>query len=351
MIETYEEAIDFLNGSDEMSFDESFDLSKYCSIGLRDFKTDDKARDIIIRVLDKISVVHPETKILWHELVEASGLYPYLNPIIHEFRDFNNDSTLLRYEYHKSPNLPDVYLHQEQLELLQEIMSGKSVVLSAPTSFGKSLLIEEIIASNKFKNLVIIQPTLALLDETRKKLSKYNDVYKIVYSTVQKPSEQKGNIFLFTGERVVEYKFFESVDFFVVDEFYKLSIDRGDDRAITLNHAFYKLLNFTDKFYLLGPNIKSIPEEFVSRFRPIWYNTDFKTVAIDEFELHNPDFKDKEIKKAELFNLLDSLDTPTLIYCSSPSKATELAREYAEKSSKLDLTDKELLVSTSEWIS
>jgi replicative superfamily II helicase len=40
---------------------------------------------------------------------------------------------------------------------------------SAPTSFGKSLLIEEIVASKKYKNIIIIQPTLALLDETRKK--------------------------------------------------------------------------------------------------------------------------------------------------------------------------------------
>lgn len=101
--------------------------------------------------------------------------------------------------------------------------------------------------------MVIIQPTLALLDETRKKLYKYRDNYKIIVSTTQKPSVEMGNIFLLTAERVVEYQYFEEVEFFVIDEFYKLSLNRDDDRAIVLNFALYKLLGFTEKFYLLGP--------------------------------------------------------------------------------------------------
>ena len=113
-------------------------------------------------------------------------------------------------------------------------------MLSAPTSFGKSLLIEEIVASHLYSNIVIVQPTLALLDETRKKLQKYKEQYNIIVSTSQKPSTEKGNLFLFTGERVVDYPYFLRVDFFVIDEFYKLSLDRDDDRAPILNHAFYK---------------------------------------------------------------------------------------------------------------
>ena len=74
---------------------------------------------------------------------------------------------------HKSNNLDEVYFHEEQLEVVDKLLSDTSVILSAPTSFGKSLLIEEIISSEKYKNIAIIQPTLALLDETRKKLKKY----------------------------------------------------------------------------------------------------------------------------------------------------------------------------------
>ena len=97
---------------------------------------------------------------VWNDLIEISGLYPYVSST-----DIKN-SGLLRYEYHKSKYLKDIYFHEVQQEISIALLSGQSVVLSAPTSFGKSLLIEEIIASNKFANIAVIQPTLALLDET-----------------------------------------------------------------------------------------------------------------------------------------------------------------------------------------
>lgn len=37
------------------------------------------------------------------------------------------------------------------------------------------------------------------------KTFKYNDNYKLIVRTTQEPSEDKGNIFLFTAERVNEY--------------------------------------------------------------------------------------------------------------------------------------------------
>ena len=80
------------------------------------------------------------------------------------------------------------------------------------------MLIEDIVASNRYKNLLIIQPTLALLDETRKNLSKYKDIYKLIIKTSQEPSDTN-NIFLFTAERAIEYPYFTSIDFLVIDEF------------------------------------------------------------------------------------------------------------------------------------
>ncbi len=71
---------------------------------------------------------------------------------------------------------------------------------------------------------MIIQPTLALLDETRRKLRGYKNDYKIVVRTSQKPSDEKGNLFLLTAERVMEYPYFPQIDFFVIDEFYCILI-------------------------------------------------------------------------------------------------------------------------------
>lgn len=321
-------AISFLKQSSEITYDDSFELSKYCSMLLSSKENENQGRDLVIRVKDAWSKIPENTKPIWNQLIESAGLYPYVDP------DQLSKSATLRYEYHKSPFLQNVYLHEEQLSLSVELQSKRSVVVSAPTSFGKSLLIEELIASRIYKQVVIIQPTLALLDETRKKLLKYRDFYKIVVSTNQEPDKTKGNIFLFTGERVVEYTAFPAIEFFVIDEFYKLSLDRDDDRAISLNQAFHKLLKLTNKFYLLGPMIKSIPVSFTQKFDLTWFPTEFATVAVDEKSLEIQDkvkaVEKKALKKKALFELLEKTHEQTLIYCSSPNKATALCLEFIE---------------------
>ena len=150
------------------------------------------------------------------------------------------DPSLLRYEYHRSKVLDNVILHSEQRDISFDLQSGNSVVLSAPTSFGKSLLIEELVASIKYNNIVIVQPTIALLDETRKKLKKYNTHYKIIVTTSQEPSKQN-NVFLFTAERVVEYALFEEVDFFIIDEFYKLSLSRDGRKSYCIKSCILQV--------------------------------------------------------------------------------------------------------------
>lgn len=326
IFKSYQDAISLLSTEDNISYEDSFALSKFCTYLLRN--QEKEGRDIVIRVQDNWSRIPDVTKNIWNDITESAGLYPYVDP------SSLSKSGLIRYEYHKSPHLTNVYLHEEQLQLSVELQSKRSVVVSAPTSFGKSLLIEEIVASQLYKQIVIIQPTLALLDETRKKLLQYKESYKVVVSTSQEPSEEKGNIFLFTGERVVEYQNFPKIDFFVIDEFYKLSLDRDDDRAIALNQAFDRLLKHTNRFYLLGPMIKNIPVNFKKKFELTWFPTEFATVAVDESNFfvqgrHKANEK-KDIKKRNLFELLSTLKDQTIIYCSAPNKATNLALEYVE---------------------
>ncbi len=341
----YNDAVNYIKESEVIKYKDSFALAKFCAELLREDES--FGRDIVIRILDAWDKVAKETYPIWNDLTESAGLYPYVEPKL------LSESSLIRYEFHKSPFLENIYLHEEQLEISLGLLSKKSVVVSAPTSFGKSLLIEEIVSSRLYSQIVIIQPTLALLDETRKKLTKYNETYKLIVSTAQKPSDRKGNIFLFTAERVVEYKEFPPIDFFVIDEFYKLSLSRDDDRAIALNQAFNKLLKFTNKFYLLGPMIKDIPLKFKNKFELIWFPSTFATVAVDETNISISGRKRNEIKKKELFNLLQTIQEPTLIYCSSPNKATQLSFEFTQfiKGEDLifvdDVADNNKL---SEWI-
>ncbi len=320
-----QDAIIYITETKNIDYEHSFSLSQLCSSLLRSRENNKYGRDIIIRILDAWKKVDKNTYSIWNDLTAAAGLYPYVDP------KQLSQSSLLCYEYHKSPHLDNIYLHEEQQHLSIELQSKRSLVVSAPTSFGKSLLIEEVIASKLYEQIVIIQPTLALLDETRKKLLKYKNWYKIIVSTSQEPTKEKGNIFLFTGERVVEYNQFPEIEFFVIDEFYKLSLDRDDDRAIALNQAFAKLLKFTSKFYLLGPMIKDIPLNFKNKYDLIWYPTEFATVAVNEtnVNIQGKAKEKKELKKLELFKLLSSTKEQTIIYCSSPNKATNLALDYA----------------------
>lgn len=321
-LKTLSDAREFLNRADKISLDESFDLSKFCVSLLKEKSKEHLGREIAIRVLANANKFPAATSELWNDIIEISGLYPYVKP------ELLGDSALIRLDYHRSRHLESIYFHEEQQEISDYLAKGNSVVLSAPTSFGKSLLIEDIVASRKYKNIVIIQPTLALLDETRKKLSKYKDIYNVVVSTSQTPKDQ-GNVFLFTGERVVEYQLFPSIDFFIIDEFYKLSINREDDRAVTLNHAFHRLLKHTNRFYLLGPVIKSIPSSFQEKLNVEIRYTNFSTVAIDEIPVFGNKKESADEKKARLFELLISLKEPTLVYCSAPEKAATLASEFA----------------------
>ena len=193
------------------------------------------------------------------------------------------------------------------------------------------MLIEEIVASGEYKNIVIIQPTLALLDETRRKLKAYSDKYKIIVKTTQSYSEDKGNIFLLTAERVLEYPNMPPIQLLILDEFYKLSDKRGDNRSSILNIAFVRLMKNPDcRFYMLGPNIDSIPDGFVEKYNAVFYKTAFSMV-LTESEDRYEEVKTQrggKVSEKDVFDILDSINEQTLIYCASPAAARKLAFSY-----------------------
>jgi replicative superfamily II helicase len=124
----------------------------------------------------------------------------------------------------------------------QELRGGPNLGRRAFVYSHKSLIIDAIIASGTHKNIVVVVPTLALVDETRRRLMKFSKNYKVITHLSQEPTAR--NIYVHTQERVVENGHIKDVDFFVIDEFYKLQIDAkndGDSRGVLLNQAFYRL--------------------------------------------------------------------------------------------------------------
>lgn len=321
----------------KLSYESSFQLAADCAklLSSNDAEQIAYARRVVIHVLDHWQQMPAETYPIWADIIEAVGFYPYIEKnkdtiTMHAFSDAVRQKGFL------SENLQNVYMHSEQKNLADYLLSGKNIVASAPTSFGKSLLIEELVASKKYRNIVIIQPTLALLDETRLKLKKYSDRYKIIVRTTQPPSQEKSNLFLLTAERVMEYEELPEIDFLVIDEFYKLSLKRKDDRASALNNAFLKIVNrYNAKFYFLGPNIENISPGFASRYDALFYKSEYSLVDCNihdyskRFECNLTKPKLDRAKLPVLFDLLDGFENEqTLVYCSSPARARRFAREY-----------------------
>ncbi|WP_022941252.1 DEAD/DEAH box helicase [Psychromonas hadalis] len=349
----FDKIIERLLKDEALSFNESFLIASTCSIYLDDKNSENDGRRIIINILEQLKKIPLETYEIWTDLIEIAGFYPYLEKEKKHLK-LTSIPARVRKAYHISNNLEGMYFQEEQKYLLDLLSKDKNVVVSAPTSFGKSLLIEEIVASKKYKNIVIIQPTLALLDETRRKLLKYKDSYKIIVRTSQEPSPDKGNLFLLTAERVYEYLEFPHIDFLIIDEFYKLSGKRKDPRADVLNSSFYKLYNkFKCRFYLLGPNIDGISDGFEKQYNAIFFKTDYSLVDCvvkDIFNSKGIPYIGKA-KREKLFELLISkLDEQTIIFCASPDGALKLSIEFMLFLEHKNMKFNEVDVPLTEWL-
>jgi len=148
------------------------------------------SKELVLRSLEQIECFS-DTKEILYSLVREIGLFPYLE------QDYLTLKDSIAYEYHRPYMLNDIVFHQEQLPIYLKIMEGKNIVLSAPTSFGKSKIVDALIASAKFQNIVIVVPTLALIDETRRRLTKlFSSLYHIVSHPSQAPTNEKIYLFL-----------------------------------------------------------------------------------------------------------------------------------------------------------
>jgi len=293
----------------------------------------DLGREFVIRAMERRDELGSEYKNITDELAMQVGLYPYVASL----GDLSLRSAITHAAHRADGAMEDFVLHSAQARVLRKLIAGESVILSAPTSFGKSLLIDITIAAKDFENIVLIVPTLALVEETRRRMARFMDRYSIITTSNQRLGKQ--NIFVLTQERFLSMENeITGVDFFAIDEFYKLSISNEGDRATQLNQAFLKLSNTDAQFYLLGPSIKSIPEIVTKKLECSFLIEDFQTVAI---ELHP--ISKKPNKEEALAKLLDTLDGQTMIYCKSPASTRKLLKEYLELRTVEPTRDEELI--------
>ncbi|WES87665.1 DEAD/DEAH box helicase [Dickeya fangzhongdai] len=289
-----------------------------------------EGRDLVIRALDKFKLFDSVEQSLLLNMVRAVGLFPYITPHLSSMAI----SDRLAYEAHRVEGVEQgMVFHHLQAHVFSLIMQSRNVVLSASTSVGKSLVIDAVLAQRRFKKVVVIVPTIALIDETRRRLVKRFKDFNLITHPSQESVIETTNVYLLTQERVLQRPDLADVEFFVLDEFYKIGLGNATDestRAVDLSLAFHKLAKTGAQFYMLGPHIQKISglDDYEYHFIP----SDYSTVAVD-IQNFNLEMRSEE-RKEKLLELVTTLDSPTLIYCQAPPSANRVA-EYLIKEAGL----------------
>jgi hypothetical protein len=276
----------------------------------------DAARNTLIKVLDRRDEVPAGLHALVQGLVREHGLYPYLRDI----GDLPLADRVALEMHRPSPALSaDLVFHSQQSMVYERLMMGDNIVLSAPTSFGKSFIIDPVLVERGFRNAAIVVPTIALMNECRRRLAKLSHLYKVVTHGSQRLADR--NVFVMTPERLLEVRDLPPIDFFVIDEFYKLD-PKHCERAGPLNILFQQLLSTGAQFYLLGPNITALEGATNSGLSATFVSTNFTTVATEMERINAPD---DQLPDA-LADACRRAGPETLIFCRSPKRTGEVAK-------------------------
>lgn len=235
--------------------------------------------------------------------------------------------------------------------MLSALLKGESLAVSAPTSFGKSFVIDAFIAIKEPKNVVIIVPTIALADETRRRLfRKFSSKYKIITTTGSSLSER--NILILPQERAFAFiDILPEIDIFIVDEFYKASttFERENERANSLLTVMARVGVKAKQRYYLAPNINAIqPNVFTDGMR--FMRMDFKTVVTVARKIYDEKRDDEsqdEFVERMLPLIMERYKGKTLVYAGSYEKIRKVSNLLVKI---VEDAPSQYLIDFSDWL-
>lgn len=303
---------------------------------------ENEARQELIKLLDYHNTNQLEYNPLVNHLIRETGLFPYLDL---ETSNWEERFIYNAFKVDVGEENP-LTLHREQSFLLKNLLEGKNIAVSAPTSFGKSFVIDAYIKIKKPNNVLIIVPTLALTDETRRRLyKKFAHEYKIITTSDVELSDK--NIFIFPQERAMNYvNIVESFDIMIVDEFYKASSQFDKERSPSLIRAMIKLGAKSNQKYYLAPNITSLDNNpFTEDMEFI--RLDFNTVFLEKHELYNQ-INNNDEKSEVLLKILNENKGKSLIYAGTYSNIDSLTILFL---ATYEPVKNELLEMFADWLS
>lgn len=206
----------------------------------------------------------------------------------------------------------------QQIEALNFLKKNKRCILSAPTSFGKTLIVKEYIYVESPISVVYIVPTNALAYELENSFKENPS-----FSTYSIFDRKKANIthfindesllFIGTQEKYLEIKeaLPKEIDLFVIDEAYKLEDSTREQRGYKLSESFLDSISMRcKKIFLLSPNaiFKGFEKYGFQEFNSLYNPVDKVFRIVDEKVFFPTLYEEARKGKTILF-----CDTPTLI--------------------------------------
>lgn len=279
-----------------------------------------------------------------------------------------NLSTLGAYISESSLYVSSTKLHRYQKEVLEHFITSRDnrFILSAPTSFGKTFLVYQVIKKMNYQNIVLIFPTISLLSENYSKLLSDDSEYSFfcdyqINTLSDVDSEGQKNIWIYTPERFLSYidkNNLAKFDFIFIDEVYKIDNEYIIDKETTGENerdtAYRLALEFAcrkSKDMLLAGPYMEFPEKndliINHSFNNFVQDKGFSILNYNKFELVNKTYDLIKNKKSYIIdgkcinigkiskyekvaNIIQSITTPTentIVYCSTKASTEKYARE------------------------
>lgn len=251
-------------------------------------------------------------------------------------------------------------LHRFQKQILEKFSDDTNrFVLTAPTSFGKTFIVYQILQKMKYSTILLIFPTISLLTENYERIKAYPFFggYSIHTLSEEEIDESANNLFIFTPERYLSFLDSQKgtvFDFVFIDEIYK--IDNGylvdeetvleNERDVAYRLALEYICRQAKDIFLAGPYISLNNDETYNSFLKFTEENNFQILQYNEFEIvskqyyeiskrgsYNIDEYDVYIpnkqRKTLLLQIIPKISFPaenTIIYCGKKTDTEKYAQ-------------------------
>lgn len=323
------------------------DLNEYALTG------DDKR---IIEDLNYLLLDYKSNLDLIFLIINSAQLYGFTRYIDFDLSLFSeSDRVEMIMSQYKSKQFE--YLNSGQLSLLKDIENYKKILIAAPTSFGKTSIVNEYLINNfeKCNKVMYVIPTNSLIEELYIKFLHFNKVYNLNYKISTNPIFfDERFLLILTPERFLMYCSnydLNELDLIVMDETYKIEdennnfLDVVNNRSVRFRRCLDYIASSSSKSIFLTPYtfvLSDSMNKFINKYDIKFIIREKEYVNHNLINIHKKnDFKKyfnvnecpygagDSIKEKVSALLLKLKDQQNIVYISSISDAYDIIDCYS----------------------